>query len=84
MCDIVLNRTFVYSFFRSRSANHDMKSGKNNSQLPSEDVDLDISQSTSSDLELSSCSATTNSDIVSLLKAPICFANDWENNFICF
>lgn len=41
-----------------------MKSGNYSLQLPSEDVDLDISQSTSSDLELSSCSATTNSDVV--------------------
>lgn len=36
-----------------------------NPQLPNEDVELDISQSTSSDLELSSCSTTTNSDAVS-------------------
>lgn len=78
MCDIVLNRNFVYTIY-SRSANHDMKSGKYNSQLPSEDVDLDISQSTSSDLELSSCSATTNSDIVSPLKT-IRDSNEWNNN----
>lgn len=48
-----------------RSTNHGLKSA-NNSQLPNEDVDLDISQSNSSDLELSSCSTTASSDVVRL------------------
>lgn len=66
-CLPLFNVAFLCILY-SRSVNHDMKSGKYSSQLPNEDVDLDISQSASSDLELRSCCATTDSDIVSLQK----------------
>ncbi|XP_055310009.1 serine-rich adhesin for platelets-like [Sitodiplosis mosellana] len=54
-----------------RSTGHGDKSANNNAQLPNEDVDLDISQSTSSDLELSSSSTTASSDVISRSTTPL-------------